>query len=119
MVEIDDVARFLRRFKEKMKFWDLVFLDDRGKNAQTLADLELRPNDRKKVIEELELIDYSQGPFPENWFGSREMWVFGKQVKGYEIYIKITIGLEGSGTICISFHKAEFPMKYPFKKKKI
>jgi hypothetical protein len=115
MVEIDDVERFLKRFKEKLKFWDIVFLDDRGKNVQTLADLELRPNYRKKVIEELEIMDYSQGPLPENWFGSHEMWVFGRQVKGSEIYIKITLGVEGSGTICISFHKAEFPMKYPFK----
>jgi hypothetical protein len=96
--------------------FDIVFLDDRGKNAQTLADLEFRPTFRKKVIEELEIIDFSQGPLPENWFGSREMWVFGKQVKGNEIYIKITMGLEASGTICISFHKAEYPMKYPFKK---
>lgn len=116
MVERNDVERFLKRFKEKMKFWDIVFLDDRGKNAQALADLELRPTFRKKIIEDLDIVDFSQGPLPENWFGSREMWVFGKHVKGNEIYIKITMGQEGSGTICISFHKAEYPMKYPFKK---
>ncbi|WP_204356551.1 hypothetical protein [Arcticibacterium luteifluviistationis] len=26
-----------------MKFWDVLFRDDRGKNAQALADLEIRP----------------------------------------------------------------------------
>lgn len=56
MVERNDVERFLKRFKEKMKFWDIVFLDDRGKNAQALADLELRPTFRKKIIEDLDIV---------------------------------------------------------------
>ena len=44
-----------------------------------------------------------------------EMWVFGKDIRGREVYIKIMIsGLSGQ-TICISFHIAESPMKYPFK----
>ncbi len=43
------------------------------------------------------------------------MWVFGKDVKGKEVYIKITLGKPNSHTICISFHKAEFPMSYPLK----
>ena len=44
-----------------------------------------------------------------------EMWVFGKDVKGQEVYIKITLGLPNSSTICISFHIAEHPMTYPLK----
>ena len=115
MVEIDQVERFLKHFREKLKFWDIVFLDSRFKNAQALADLELRPVERKRMIEEINVTDYSQGPLTENWFGSKEMWVFGKQIKGKEIYIKITLGHAASSTICISFHQAEFPMKYPFK----
>jgi hypothetical protein len=42
------------------------------------------------------------------------MWVFGKDVKGQEVYIKITLG-KGSSALCISFHIAEHPMNYPFK----
>lgn len=38
-----EVALFLSTFKEKMKFWDVLFRDDRGKNVQALIDLELRP----------------------------------------------------------------------------
>jgi hypothetical protein len=41
------------------------------------------------------------------------MWVFGKIVRAQEIYIKITMGIAGGSAICISFHIAEFPMKYP------
>ena len=44
-----------------------------------------------------------------------EMWVFGKDVKEREVYIKITLGYENGQTICISFHIAEHPLKYPFK----
>jgi hypothetical protein len=39
-----EVGNFLENFKEKMKIWDVLFRDDRGKNTQTLVELELRPN---------------------------------------------------------------------------
>jgi len=54
-----EVTSFLKDFKEKMKFWDVLFRDDRGKNAQTLIDLELRPIERKSILEALETKDYS------------------------------------------------------------
>lgn len=44
------------------------------------------------------------------------MWVFGKDYDGTELYIKISLGAPGSKTICISFHEAEHPLSYPFKK---
>jgi hypothetical protein len=47
------VNAFLKDFKEKMKFWDVLFRDDRGKNIQTLIELELRPIDRKVILESL------------------------------------------------------------------
>ena len=46
------------------------------------------------------------------------MWVFGKDVKGIETYIKITVGKPNMKTICISFHRAEHPMAYPLKENK-
>ena len=45
-----------------------------------------------------------------------DMWVFGKDYDGTELYIKISLGAPGSKTICISFHEAEHPLSYPFKK---
>ncbi len=72
-----EVTLFLRNFKEKMKFWDVLFRDDRGKNAQALVDLELRPIDRKTILETLEIKDYSEGPLSEKLYGGADMWVFG------------------------------------------
>ena len=67
------------------------------------------------IIESLTVEDYVQGPLIDelNKFG--EMWVFGKDVKEREVYIKIMLGCAGSQTICISFHIAEYPLSYPFK----
>lgn len=42
------------------------------------------------------------------------MWVFGKEVKHNDVYIKISKGLEGCGAFYISFH-TERPLKYKFK----
>jgi len=110
-----EVASFLEDFKEKMKFWDVLFRDDRGKNAQALVELELRPIDRKAILEALETKDYSEGPLEEKLYGGADMWVFGKAVKKKEVYIKITIGPMGSSVICISFHLAQHKMNYPLK----
>ncbi len=93
----------------------MLYRDDRGKNAQALLDLELRPVERTKIIKTLEINDYSEGPLEEALYGGSPMWVFGKTVKNTEVYIKITLGNENNRTICISFHIAEHPLTYPFK----
>ena len=114
MITKQDVETFLNEFKVKMKIFP-VFYRDRDKNAQTLADLELRPMDRDKVLENLKVEDYSEGPLKETLYKGTDMWVFGKKVKHKEIYIKISIGYTNGGVICISFHIAEYDMNYPFK----
>ena len=109
------VKSFLIDFKQKMRIWDVIFRDDRGKNFQTMTKLEIRAIDRKKVLEELEVSDYCEGPIEDTLYKSADMWVFGRMIKGHEIYIKITLGEAGSNVLCISFHMAEYKMTYPFK----
>lgn len=57
-----EVEQFLREFKEKMRITTVFFRDDRGKNAQTLSDLEIRPIDREKTLLNLKVEDYAEGP---------------------------------------------------------
>lgn len=111
-----EIKSFLSDFKQKMKIWDVMFRDDRGKNFETLSVLEIRSIDRKKVLEKLEVTDYSGGPFEDTLYKGSVMWVFGKMIKSREVYIKISLGEVGSNVICISFHLAENKMTYPFKK---
>lgn len=115
MVTKEQVEAFLNELHTKMKIFDIIFRDDRGKNQSTLQELEIVPSYRKVVIENLQSEDYVQGPVVDELNRIGEMWVFGKDVKGREIYIKVMISGQTSQTICISFHIAEHPLVYPFK----
>ncbi|HKM95022.1 MAG TPA: hypothetical protein VJY41_15330 [Prolixibacteraceae bacterium] len=116
MTSKNEVAIYLKELKVKMRIFGILFLDDRGKNQQTLHDLEISPTKRKEIIGSLKAEDFSQGPLDEKMRGLLPMWVFGKLVKKHEVYIKISMGVENSGAVCISFHIAEYHMVYPFKK---
>lgn len=115
MATREEVESFLTQYHSKLEIFQIVFRDDRGKNSQALADLEITPTYRVKVIKEIAATDYSEGPVLDtlNTYGG--MWIFGKDVKKQEVYIKIALGHPNSSTICISFHIAERPIKYPFK----
>ncbi len=110
-----EVQNFLNQFKDKMKIWDVIFLDNRKKNVAALTELEIAPFERLKILEKLKAEDYSEGPLEDKLEQIADMWVFGKLVKKQEVYIKISMGYPESNTICISFHIAEHPMQYPFK----
>lgn len=118
MTTKQEVERFLNDFKTKMTIFQIYFLDDRGKNAQALLDLDISSIKRRETIESLVIQDYTEGPIEEKMRGLQPMWVFGKTIKKQEVYIKISMGIENSKTICISFHPAEHPMNYPYKQTK-
>jgi hypothetical protein len=111
MAIVDEVQSFLQDFKAKLGVWGVVFRDDRGKNVQALLDLDITPIFREKILQELVAGDYHEGPLKETLYGGADMWVFGKTIKGQEVYIKITLGIPGAQVICISFHVAEHSMK--------
>jgi len=115
MATRSEVELFLNQFKVKLEIWGIFFLDNREKNKETMSFLNFRNIDRLNVVKDIEVVDYSEGPIKDQLNGFGEMWVFGKDVEGHEIYIKITLGRPGTNTICISFHIAEHPMQYPFK----
>ena len=119
MASKQEVETYLKELKEKMDIFGILFLDDRGKNQQTLHDLEISPAKRKEIISALKAEDYSQGPLEEKMRGILPMWVFGKHLKKKEVYIKVSMGIENSRVVCISFHIAEHRMYYPFKKQKL
>ncbi len=116
MITKQEVENYLNDFKVKMQIFGILFLDDRGKNQQTLHDLEISPTKRKEIIASLKVDDYSEGPLEEKMRGILPMWVFGKKVNKKEVYIKISMGLENNSAVCISFHIAERSINYPLKK---
>lgn len=116
MASKSEVETYLKELKVKMEVFGILFLDDRGKNQQTLHDLEISPIKRKEILSSLIAEDYSEGPLEEKMRGILPMWVFGKQVRKKEVYIKVSMGITNSNAVCISFHIAEHPMNYPLKK---
>lgn len=80
------VLGFLQAFFVKLDIWGVIFTN-REKNLEALLDLDIRPQQRTEVLKSLEIIDYSEGPLTEKLNGGSDMWVFGKDVKGKEVYI--------------------------------
>ena len=115
MVTKEEVKAFLEQFNVKTQIFGITFRDDRGKNRETLLQLDITPVQREVIVKSLLEQDYIEGPVVDALNNNGEMWVFGKDVKGREVYIKITLGYENGQTICISFHIAEYPLHYPFK----
>jgi hypothetical protein len=116
MTSYYEASQFLQEFKSKLGIWGVVYLDNRGKNIQALLDLDIKPIERDQVLENLQAEDYVEGPVRGDVVWGESLWVFGKAIKGEEVYIKISIGKPNNRTICISFHVAEYTLFYPLKK---
>lgn len=115
MVTIEEVRAFLDQFNAKVQVFGILFRDDRPKNLEALQRLDITPLQRELIVKNLAAQDYVEGPIIDLLNRAGEMWVFGKDVKEQEVYIKITLGYQNGQTICISFHIADHPMQYPFK----
>ena len=116
MVDRKEVEQFLKEIKEKIRFFDVVFRP-RDKNLDALAELDLTPLKRKEYLMNLQAENYYSGPNQDTYDVSKpDYYEFGIQIKGKEIYIKISRGLINKPVDCMSFHIAEHPMKYPLKK---
>lgn len=115
MASSQEVEKFLKELSVKIDVFGILFLDERGKNQQSLHDLEISPAMRKEIIQSIITEDYSEEPLDEKMRGILPMWVFGKEVRNKEVYIKISMGISDNSAVCISFHIAEHPMNYPLK----
>ena len=115
MVTREEVKAFLDQFNIKTQVFGIFFRDDSPKNREALYELEITPLQRKIIVQNLTEQDYVEGPVIDALNQQGMMWVFGKDVKGHEVYIKITLGYENGQTLCISFHISDYPLAYPYK----
>ena len=107
-----EVEAFLNQFGIKFDVWGIFYLD-REKNEEALKVLGITPKARDEIVRQLQPDDYVE-TLPADFF--EEMWVFGRDMDDTELYIKIAMGRPNDRTICISFHIAEHPINYAFKK---
>jgi hypothetical protein len=90
----------------------------RKETSPTLAKLGLTKRNLEEILLSLSTVDYCKGPEEDDGIGrSGEMWFFGKEIEGHEIYIKLKLDEERGVKIakCISFYIADFPLRYPCK----
>lgn len=89
-----------------------------SKTRAFLKAINYRDVDVYRMVQKLEVPDYSSGPLRDDRGRPRDLWVFGKFVEEYEVYIKLTVHVaEGVvWAVCVSFHEAEWPLTYPYKK---
>ena len=114
--EKNDVEHFLTDFKTKLKIYSIVYRDERGKNLQALADLEITRAKRTEYLNKLKVEDYCSGPNKDRLYPTMpDYWEFGIKVKKKDVYVKISMGNPNDSVICISFHLAEHKLNYKFK----
>ena len=64
MADKNEVDQFLSDFNTKVNIWGIIYLDGRGKNAQTLLDLELRSIDRTAICISFHIAEHAMNyPF--------------------------------------------------------
>lgn len=115
-----EATNFLKAFKKAVANGEEITYVGREKNWDALVELGLTTNQRTEIILGLTYTDYSQGPFPDEKGRKGEVWVFGVKHDSTDIYIKLKLvhTRNGDKPVCISFHKAEFKLNYPLKKRR-
>jgi hypothetical protein len=118
--EASDVSIFLVEVKRTIAKagsgsygWVLV---NRRENWDCLANLGFTLRDVGSTLQELTVADYCEGPVKDLDMPG-DLWVFGKELEGKEIYVKLKLARLGPLAIVrvVSFHFAEKPLSYPYK----
>lgn len=116
MTEFDkeSVRSFLRSFKRLMRSHQFYVIP-KQENIQALIDLGLTVRNRGDELLSLSVLEYCYGPIPDH-DRPGYVWVFGKEIRSVEIYIKLKIVETEYQTqaLCLSFHPAARPLQYPF-----
>lgn len=119
MATKDEVECFLLQLKDKIRIFDVAFRP-RDKNIAALAEIDILPIERIEYLNKLTTNNYYTGPNQDTHDTYKpEYYEFGIEIKGLEVYIKISLGLTNKAVDCMSFHIAERPITYPFKKEKL
>jgi len=112
----EHVRLFLLKFKQIATSGSGVYIVPRKEVIPTLLQLGLTKRNVEEILLSLSVTDYCKGPEADR-DRSGEMWFFGKEIEGYEVYIKLKVAAVSDKEIakCISFHIAKYPLSFPYK----
>lgn len=112
-MSVQDVRDFLLEFK-RVGAEGGVDIVPRRETRPTLTKLGLTKANVAELLLGLSVTDYCRGPEPDR-DQPGNIWVFGREIEGEEVYIKLKVAQVGDQRVakCLSFHIAEFPLRYP------
>jgi hypothetical protein len=88
----------------------------RSKNLKALFALGWTSAVLADFLNTLTPRNYVQGPEQDIDKPGEDVWIFGAKIERAEYYFKLKINRleEGDAIACLSFHKAERPLRYPY-----
>jgi len=117
MPDRNEIRTFLLEMKMSLEFRPLVFVD-RNKNLESLSRLGILQTEVVRVLKQIGVSDYCDGPTDDHTGRNKQWWIFGHEYEGNVLYIKIClVSLKNNAkqVECLSFHEAERAMHYPFR----
>jgi hypothetical protein len=89
---------------------------DRPENRSMLDIIEFNQLDIENTLLSLTKSDYCEGPVPDDKDRPDDVWIFGRNIKGHDVYIKLAIveKKKRKNVVCISFHEPTHPLYYPY-----
>lgn len=127
----EEVIKFLLELKKVMSNRDFdvnkdldVILKKKNENSldpyttqNTLLKLDFDKNDIADTLKKLSVEEYIETGKDRKDINSPEFYIFGKEVQGNLIYIKIKIRDKINHKVfCVSFHFARYPISnFPYK----
>ena len=115
-----EVAQFLGDFKAALSLEYVRWLRRSDPKKAHLLGLKINLNQAVEYLHKLTPDNYCKGPDPDDFAPEHKVWCFGCDISGTEAYIKLVLQPDNKRksvayAVIWSFHKAEFPMRYPLR----
>lgn len=88
--------------------------DQKFSTPYTLLDLDYDTEDVVNRLKELKVEEYSETKIDKDDVNPPILFVFGKDINGKRIYVKLKIRDQQKQVVCVSFHYAKDKMEFPY-----
>lgn len=118
----DETKKHLINFLEEFKgliYEGKIWIKDRRDTRVALIELGYTFKNLEQLLLSLTVEDYYAGPKADTYKHGDQYWEFGKVINNKEYYIKVKIyqGPRDEQAVCLSFHRAGRPLRFPYKEK--
>lgn len=116
MTTRDEVEVYLEEARQLIEDGQALLVM-RPKNAEALLSLSMSKRAAVLEVARLTAANYCAGPEKDRDRESQQCWIFGCDVAGCDVYVKLVVEALPQGRRrlkILSFHQAERPLSYQF-----